>query len=64
MGQSTAELALPAPAKGVVRVATFNVALNRKEAGQLVQDLKQEDEQAKRIAAIVQLVRPDVLLAN
>ena len=64
IGQSTAELALPAPAKGVVRVATFNVALNRKEAGQLVQDLKQGDEQAKRIAAIVQLVRPDVLLAN
>ncbi len=64
MGQSTAELALPAPANGVVRVATFNVALNRKEAGQLVQDLKEGDEQAKRIAAIVQLVRPDVLLAN
>ena len=64
IGQSAAELALPAPAEGVVRVATFNVALNRKEAGQLVLDLKHGDKQAKRIAAIVQLVRPDVLLAN
>ncbi len=54
----------PPPAPGCVRVATFNVALNRKENGQLVRDLKAGDEQAKRIATIVQLVAPDILLAN
>lgn len=54
----------PPPAPGCVRVATFNVALNRKENGQLVRDLKAGDEQAKRIAVIVQLVAPDILLAN
>ena len=60
----TAGVAPPPPAKGCVRIATFNVALNRKEKGQLVRDLKAGDEQAKRIATIVQLVSPDILLAN
>ncbi len=59
-----AGIALPPPAKGCVRIATFNVALNRKENGQLVRDLKAGDEQAKKIATIVQLVAPDILLAN
>ena len=58
------DIAPPPPAKGCVRIATFNVAMNRKEQGQLVRDLKAGDEQAKRIAAIIQLVAPDVLLAN
>jgi endonuclease/exonuclease/phosphatase family metal-dependent hydrolase len=40
------------------------MALNRKEDGQLVKDLSKGDEQAKKLAAIVQAVRPDVLLAN
>ena len=58
------DIAPPPPAKGCIRIATFNVALNRKEQGQLVRDLKTGDEQAKRIATIVQIVAPDVLLAN
>jgi len=57
-------LAPPPPAKGSVRIATFNVALNRKENGQLVRELRAGDEQAKQIAKIVQLVAPDILLAN
>ena len=57
-------IALPPPAKGCIRIATFNVALNRKDNGQLVRDLKAGDEQAKKIATIVQLVAPDILLAN
>ncbi len=57
-------LAPPPTAKGCIRVATFNVALNRKENGQLVRELKAGDAQAKRIATIVQLVAPDILLAN
>lgn len=60
-GQS---LAIDPPAQGCVRVATFNVAMNRKEAGQLIQNLKDGDEQASRIACIIRLVQPDVLLVN
>ena len=60
----SSSVAPPPPAKGCVRIATFNVALNRKTNGQLVRDLKAGDEQAKRIATIVQWVAPDVLLAN
>jgi 3-phytase len=55
---------IPAPPKGAIRIATFNMALNRSKAGELSSGLQQGDEQAKKIAAIVQLVRPDVLLAN
>ena len=62
--EQASSIAPPPPAKGCVRIAMFNVALNRKENGQLVRDLKAGDEQAKRIATIVQLVAPDVLLAN
>jgi hypothetical protein len=51
-------LVLPAVAEGAVRVATFNVAMNRKLDGELVQDLKDHHEKAKRIATIVQLVSP------
>lgn len=52
------------PTPGTYRVATFNMALNRKNSGDLARDLEQGDEQAKKIATIVQIVRPDILLAN
>ncbi len=54
----------PAPSPGSLRVATFNMALNRSKAGELAMELRQGSEQAKKIAAIVQWVRPDILLAN
>lgn len=44
------------------RFATFNAALNRSEAGALVSDLSTSDnEQARNVAEIIQLMRPDVL---
>lgn len=55
---------IPPPAEGAIRIATFNMALNRSQAGELSLGLQQGDEQAKKIAAIVQTVRPDILLAN
>jgi hypothetical protein len=61
--QDSSIVPLP-PKPGSIRVATFNVALNRKEDGQLVRELKAGDEQARRIATMVQLVAPDILLAN
>ena len=57
-------IALPPPATGAIRVATFNVSLHRKAYGELSKDLKAEDKQAKRLAKIVQAVSPDILLAN
>ena len=55
---------IPAPKPGTIRIATFNMALNRSELGALSADLEKGDEQAKKVAAIVQMVRPDILLAN
>ncbi len=57
-------IALPLPATGVIRVATFNVSLHRKVLGELSKDLKNGDAQTKRLAKIVQAVGPDILLAN
>jgi len=42
----------------------FNTSLNRKSQGDLVKDLRNGDAQAKNVAAIVQIVRPEVLLLN
>jgi endonuclease/exonuclease/phosphatase family metal-dependent hydrolase len=51
--------------EGRVRVATFNASLNRNHAGQLVRNLAGgRNEQARRIAEVVQRVRPDILLVN
>ncbi len=48
-----------------LRVATYNASLNRREAGQLISDLSQPgNEQASRVAAILQRVRPDIVLLN
>ncbi len=58
-------LGAPAPVYGQdrTRVATFNASLNRDLAGALVKDLSTpHNPQAKSIAAIIQKVRPDVLL--
>ena len=48
-----------------VRFSTFNVALNRNSAGQLITDLTTPNNaQAKTVAEIIQRTRPDVLLVN
>lgn len=48
-----------------IRFATFNTSMNRREAGQLANDLATgKDEQIQKIAAIIQHVRPDVVLLN
>ncbi len=48
-----------------VRFATFNTALFRADAGQLADDLAAGgDKQAQTVAAIIQRLRPDVLLVN
>lgn len=56
-----------------VRVATFNVYLNRPEAGQLAMELSQADtdtvddaskRRVRAVAEIIQRIRPDVILLN
>ncbi|WP_295364377.1 endonuclease/exonuclease/phosphatase family protein [Arenimonas sp.] len=47
-----------------LRVATFNTSLYSPEAGGLVARLEAGDERARKIAAVIQRQRPDVLLLN
>ncbi len=50
--------------KKSIRVATFNVSLYRKKAGQLAADLERGDAQAEQLAKIIRRVDPDVILLN
>ncbi len=55
----------PPKREGAIRVATFNAALNRSEAGKLSQELQSgSNSQARAIATIIRDVRPDILLLN
>lgn len=51
-------------AAGVIRVATFNASLFADKDGGLVARLVAGDEAARKIAAVIQTVRPDILLLN
>jgi hypothetical protein len=54
-----------APGADALRFATFNASLESSEAGGLLARLEGgDDAQARRIAAIIQAVRPHVLLVN
>jgi len=51
--------------EGVVRFATYNTSLHGDSAGDLAESLSDGGlEKAQRIAAVIQSVRPDVLLLN
>jgi endonuclease/exonuclease/phosphatase family metal-dependent hydrolase len=54
----------PPPAPIQVRVASYNASLFDKEAGGLIERLEAGDEAARNIAAVIQHLRPDVLLLN
>lgn len=56
--------AVPPPPAMNLRVATFNVSLHGERAGELVERLAGDDANARKIAAIIQMQRPDVLLLN
>ena len=59
----SATLLSPAVA-ATVRVATFNTSLYSERAGGLIERLQNDDPAARKIAAVVQQQRPDVLLLN
>ena len=51
--------------KEPLRVATYNLSLNRNAAGQLVSDLSTGDNaQARTVAEVIQRAAPDVVLLN
>lgn len=51
--------------KQEVRFATYNASLNRSAEGELVEDLSTgHDEQARRVAEVIQINNPDVVLLN
>jgi hypothetical protein len=55
----------PASESTTIRIATFNCSLNRNTSGELLSDLQSgNNKQARQVAQILRLVRPDILLLN
>ncbi len=64
-GQSAEpERLVPAKAAGSLRMATYNVSLNRSTAGKLTEDLESSSAQARALAVVIRAVQPDILLLN
>lgn len=55
---------VPPPEPITLRFATYNTSLFDEQAGGLIARLEQGDEAARKIASVVQLQRPDVVLLN
>ena len=47
-----------------LRIATFNVSLNRRVKGKLANDLQSDNAQAQKVARILRTVRADIVLLN
>ncbi len=62
-GQATLAADPAPPAEDAIRIASYNVAMYRGRSGQLAAELRSgHSQQAKRIAEVLQRVRPDVVL--
>ncbi len=57
------QVAATKPAQAL-RIATYNVSLNRPLEGKLAEDLLAASEQAAAVAAVIRAVQPDILLLN
>ncbi|MEM1380605.1 MAG: endonuclease/exonuclease/phosphatase family protein [Pseudomonadota bacterium] len=63
--QSTDDRIAPASTQESVRVATFNVSLYRGRSGQLLEDLRADDDpQLTAVRDIIRRVDPDILVLN
>lgn len=61
----SAGAATAVPDASTLRVATFNLSLNRAVAGELEADLASgDDQQAQTVAEIIQRANPDIVLLN
>lgn len=63
-GCQRAAVRAPTAAPAKLRVATYNVSLFSNTAGGLAARLTVGDEKARQAAAVIQRVRPDILLLN
>lgn len=66
-GQSpvpTHDASVVSEARTPMRVATYNVSLHGEAEGELLARLEAGDDQARRIAAVIQRQRPEILLLN
>ncbi|KGE52912.1 endonuclease [Xanthomonas axonopodis pv. vasculorum] len=52
------------PAAATLRIATYNTSLYSDEAGGLIRELQGDSAHAHKIAAVLQRVRPDLVLLN
>ncbi|AOL20370.1 hypothetical protein MOU_16145 [Xanthomonas citri pv. malvacearum str. GSPB1386] len=52
------------PAAARLRIATYNTSLYSDEAGGLIRELQGDSAHARKIAAVLQRVRPDLVLLN
>jgi hypothetical protein len=65
VGAASGRATPPPVAPGTLRIAAYNTSLFRREAGALARDLATPGHpQARTIAAVLQTVRPDLLLIN
>lgn len=56
--------AMPDTASAPLRIATYNTSLYSDETGGLIAELEGDSEHARKIAAVLQQVRPDLVLLN
>lgn len=61
---TTAAPAAPATATATLRLATYNTSLYSDEDGGLIAELQGDSAHARKIAAVLQQVRPDLVLLN
>ena len=62
--QTPAKTAMPETASAPLRIATYNTSLYSDETGGLIAELEGDSEHARKIAAVLQQVRPDLVLLN
>ncbi|WP_311239473.1 MULTISPECIES: endonuclease/exonuclease/phosphatase family protein [unclassified Xanthomonas] len=61
---ATSDSATGDPVPTQLRIATYNTSLYSDEAGGLVRELQGDSAHARKIAAVLQRVRPDLVLLN
>ena len=62
--QTPAKTAMQEDATAPLRIATYNTSLYSDETGGLIAELEGDSEHARKIAAVLQQVRPDLVLLN
>lgn len=58
------DIGIPPARAGQLRVATFNVSMFGKHAGEVLEQVRTGDARIGRVVAVIQRVRPDVILLN